>query len=477
MKRASIFGLTMFLFAGLNAQTPCEDGMAGEYPCDGYDLYKYMPLATIGGGDNGNDCWGWVDEESGREFVIYGRSDGTSFIEITDPINPAYRATMHTESIASLWRDVKVIGDYAFIVSEAFDHGMQIFNLNELLPLSGFPFNISPTLTYSAFGNAHNIVSNPETNFLYAVGTNTFNGGLHIINVNDPETPLLAGSFSDFYTHDAQAVVYHGNDVDYQGQEIVFCFNGGAGIAIVNAEDKSDVYLIKHLVYEDVYYTHQGWLSEDHNMLYFNDELDEVHNGNMTRTYMMNVEDLDNPVIIGFYEAENTAIDHNLYTEGDKIYASNYTSGLRVSSILEDGAIAPQGYFDTYPQDDSTEFVGTWSNYPYFPSGSIAVSCFDGLFILKSSDYVGVEEALETEYEFSIYPNPSSSTIRLQGISQRDCSLKIVDLSGKVVLEHSAIPSVNGLNLDVSSLSEGVYLLNIIHPLGEILGASKLVIK
>ena len=121
--------------------------------------------------------------------------------------------------------------------------------------------------------------------------------------------------------------------------------------------------------------------------------------------------------------------------------------------------------------------MGTWSNYPYFPSGSIAVSCFDGLFILKSSDYVGVEEALETEYEFSIYPNPSSSTIRLQGISQRDCSLKIVDLSGKVVLEHSAIPSVNGLNFDVSSLSEGVYLLNIIHPLGEILGASKLVIK
>ena len=477
MIRVLILGLALVLCLGLNAQTLCDEGMAGEYPCDGYDLYNYMPLATIGGGDNGNDCWGWVDEESGREFVIYGRSNGTSFIEITDPLNPAYRATLHTESVASLWRDVKVIGNYAFIVSEAVDHGMQIFNLNDLLPLSGFPFNISPTLTYNAFGNAHNIVSNPETNFLYAVGTNTFGGGLHIINVNAPETPLLAGSFSEFYTHDAQAVVYNGNDVDYQGQEIVFCFNGGAEIAIINAEDKSDVHLIKHLEYEDLFYTHQGWLSEDHNMLYFNDELDEVNNDNMTRTYMLNVEDLDNPMIIGFYEAENTAIDHNLYTRGDKIYASNYTSGLRVSSILEDGTIEPQGYFDTYPQDDSTEFVGTWSNYPYFPSGSIAVSCFDGLFIVKSSDHVGVEESLEFEQEFGIYPNPSCKTIRLHGISQRDCRIKVVDLSGKVVLEHSAIPSVNGLNLDVSRLSEGIYLLNIISPLGVVLGASKLVIE
>lgn len=478
MRKSLVLGLAVALFSGSTAQTICENGMAGNYPCDGYDLYKYFPLSMVGGGDNGNDCWGWVDDESGREFVLFGRSNGTSFIEITDPINSVYRATMTTASTSSLWRDVKVIGDYAFIVSEAGSHGMQILDLNELLPLDGFPFNISPTATYTAFGNAHNIVANPETNYVYAVGTNTFEGGLHIVDVSNPVNPILAGSYSEFYTHDAQAVIYQGADADYQGQEIVFCFNGGAGVAIVNAEDKSDVHLIKHVEYAESYYTHQGWLDDAHHILYFNDELDEMHNGNNTRTYMMNVDDLDNPEIIGFYEADNTAIDHNLYTLDDKLYASNYTSGLRVSTILEDGTIESQGYFDTFPQDDSTEFEGTWSNYPYFPSGSIAVSCFDGLFVLRPTGHNSVEEEqVENISSLNLMPNPATSTVQLSGIIERNCTVFVTDLNGKKVLEHSNIPSVNGLHLDISALKSGVYLMNVLNEKGEAVSNSKLVVE
>ena len=476
MRKFLFLSFAVALFSGVSAQTTCENGMADIYPCDGYDLYKYFPLTTIGGGDNGNDCWGWVDEESDREFVIFGRSNGTSFIEITDPVNSAYRATMTTATTSSLWRDIKVIGDYAYIVSEAGDHGMQILDLNELLPLGGFPFNISPTATYTAFGHAHNIVANPETNYLYAVGTNTFGGGLHVIDVSNPESPLIAGAFSDFYTHDAQAVIYQGADADYAGQEIVFCFNGAEGVAIVNAEDKGDIQLITQVGYEDVYYTHQGWLDESHHILYFNDELDEMHNGNNTRTYMMNVDDLDNPEIIGFYEADNTAIDHNLYTHNDKIYASNYTSGLRVSDILEDGSFEPQGYFDTFPQDDSTEFVGTWSNYPYFPSGSIAVSCFDGLFILRPTGHNSLGEVAESIQSLSILPNPANTTIKLQGVTERNCTLSVADLNGKIVIEHSNIPSLNGLNMDVSDLESGVYLMNVVKD-GVSIASSKLVVE
>ena len=78
---------------------------------------------------------------------------------------------------------------------------------------------------------------------------------------------------SEFYTHDAQAVIYNGPDEDYQGKEIVICFNGSSGVAIVNAEDKTDIQLIKHVTYDESAYTHQGWISEDHTMVYFNDEL------------------------------------------------------------------------------------------------------------------------------------------------------------------------------------------------------------
>ena len=63
-------------FSFTQAQTICENGFADIYACDGYDLYTHFPLSAVGGGDNGNDCWGWVDSESGREFVLFGRSLG-----------------------------------------------------------------------------------------------------------------------------------------------------------------------------------------------------------------------------------------------------------------------------------------------------------------------------------------------------------------------------------------------------------------
>ena len=479
MRISSTLILLLSLSLTTKAQTPCENGMADIYPCDGYDLLYHYPLEDIGGGDNGNDCWGWVDEESGREFVIYGRSNGTSFVDITDPLNPQHVAILPTESSSSLWRDIKVIGNYAYIVSEAPQHGLQIVNMEEILQLNGFPYIINPTHYYQGFGNSHNIVANPETNYVYAVGTNTFYGGLHIIDVSDPSSPLLAGSYSEFYTHDAQAVIYNGPDEDYQGQEIVFCFNGDQGVVIVNAEDKSDVQLIYHLTYDESAYTHQGWLSEDHSVVYFNDELDEQYGGYNTRTYMMDASDLDNPFIIGFYEAETISSDHNLYTHGGLLYASNYTSGLRVSTILDDGTIEPQGFFDTYPLNDTTTFDGTWSNYPFFPSGTIAVSNFDGLFLLRSSDWTNDnEDNLEvTTPSFSISPNPASTTLRINGLYV-NCGVRVHDASGKLVVDYNRIPSLNGLNIDIQGLVEGIYLVNLYDPINEsVIAAEKLVVN
>ena len=38
----------------------CENGFAGEYPCNNYDLIAHIDLTSLGG-DSGNDCWGWTD--------------------------------------------------------------------------------------------------------------------------------------------------------------------------------------------------------------------------------------------------------------------------------------------------------------------------------------------------------------------------------------------------------------------------------
>ena len=44
----------------------------------------------------------------------------------SDPVNPVYLGKLDTHTDPSLWRDIKTYNNYAFIVSEASGHGMQI---------------------------------------------------------------------------------------------------------------------------------------------------------------------------------------------------------------------------------------------------------------------------------------------------------------------------------------------------------------
>ena len=51
---------------------------------------------------------------------------------------------------------------------------------------------------------------------------------------------------------------------------------------------------------------------------------------------------------------------------------------------LENGELEEVAYFDTRPGTDAVEFVGAWSVYPYFPSGTVLLSdTLAGLLILS----------------------------------------------------------------------------------------------
>jgi choice-of-anchor B domain-containing protein len=438
---------------------------SGGYPCDNVELMDVESLSVLGGGDNGNDCWGWVDHETGREIAIFGRSNGTSFIDVTDPTDMKYFANLPTATSPSLWRDIKVYGEYAYIVSEAGDHGLQIVHMPNLMGLSTDEVTtISPDGYYSGFGNAHNIMINEETGYAYPIGTNTFNGGLHVLDLNDPLNPELVGAYDGAYSHDIHPIVYNGPDQDYAGKEVVVCFNGYNGISIVNAQDKSDIQLISQVSYAQSGYTHQGWVGDNHRFCYFNDELDESSFGNNTRTYILDIADLDAPVIIGYFEAPVESIDHNLYAIGDKLYQSNYLSGLRVLDVsdAENGNLELVGYFDTNPESDAPSFNGTWSNYPYFPSGNIAVSTFTHFFMVRPSDAISpnpvtVEESA-TAMAPAVYPNPAQSTIQLEGFDG-EAHLALYGMNGQWVKSWEGLPTTTGLHLAVGDLPEGVYVL------------------
>lgn len=373
----------------------CVGGDAGGYPCLAVNLLAFLPLAEIGGdhlGSEGNDIWGWTDPLTDREYALVGRVYGTSFVDITDPVNPVYLGELFAHNrVGSSWRDIKVRANHAFVVSEASGHGMQVFDLTSLRGLgpAGADDELPPAAHYDGFGSAHNLVINEASGYAYAVGTNTCAGGLHMIDISDPLNPTGAGCFSgDGYTHDAQCVNYSGPDPDYANREICFAYNEDT-ITIVDVTDKANPLQISRTSYVGEEYTHQGWLSEGQDLVFLDDELDERRQGHNTKTRAWDVWDLDAPLLIDVFTNTTGAIDHNQYVRGDFIFQANYVAGLRVLEIVRDSAgdyalLHEVAHFDIDPTSDSDVFSGAWSNYPYFPSGTIVVSGIEqGLFVLS----------------------------------------------------------------------------------------------
>jgi choice-of-anchor B domain-containing protein len=362
-----------------------DEGMAGPYPCRNIDLMAFLPHTEIGGG-SGNDIWGWTDPVTGREYALVGRSSGTAFVDISTPSRPVYLGDLPTKTAPSTWRGIKVFSDHAFIVSEALNHGMQVFDLKQLRDVSAPPVTFSENSHYGGFGSTHTLAINTRTGFAYAAGTRTCEGGLHVVDVRTPTAPKAAGCFGlDGYTHETQCVIYDGPDTFYRGREV--CFNSNEDtLTIVDATDKLEQVSLSRTGYGGSAYTHQGWLTEDQRFFLVNDEGDERAFGHPTRTWIWDVSDLDAPRIASSYDGPTPAIDHNLYIRGNLVYESNYRSGLRVldASEIAQGLLREVGFFDIVPPDDAPGFNGAWSAYPFFTSGSVIVNGIEqGLFVVK----------------------------------------------------------------------------------------------
>lgn len=370
---------------------PCENGMAGDYPCNGLDLVGQIPLTNFNAGA-GNDSWGWTDTTSGKEYALMGLDNGTAFIDITDDQNLVYLGKLPTATVNSSWRDVKVFKDHAFIVSEADGHGMQVFDMTRLRNVANAPENFTADTRYTGFGTAHNIVINEDTGFAYVVGTardDAFNGGAHFIDVNDPKNPVAANGYgASGYSHDAQVVSYIGPDTDYAGAELFIGANEN-NVVLVDVSDKDNPVQISSVQYGNKGYTHQGWFTDDQRYFILGDELDEINFGLNSRTLIFDFSDLDDPKLHTTYTANFSAIDHNGYVKGNDFYLANYTAGIRVLDIsgISSKTISEIGFFDTFPSNNTADFNGSWSVYPYFDSGKIVISDINrGLFVVKKSN-------------------------------------------------------------------------------------------
>jgi choice-of-anchor B domain-containing protein len=411
----------------------CVDGVAKipgtdhEYSCLNYDLMGHVSLKEMDA-EAGNDCWGWTDLRTGREYAIMGVDNGTVFIDITDPTNPLYLGKLPTATVDSSWRDMKVYNDHVYIVSEAPDHGLQVFNLAKLRGLES-SIIFSADYTLNQFGQAHNIAINEDSGHAYIAGScydppcksdRSNSKGLYVFDLSNPLNPEVVTELPSFgYSHDAQIVKYKGPDQDYVGKEIYIGSNENK-VDIVDVTNKSEPKLISTFLY-DHQYTHQSWLTDDHKYVLLGDELDELDSDYKlkvdakTTTIIIDLSDLDDPQPHYNYESETKAIDHNGYVKGTEFFLASYTAGLRVLDVLniDQKSISEKGFFNTFnnhhdhdhgsfnklstrqqdPGDhigkkgESEAFNGAWSVYPFFKSENVIISDINsGLFIVKKKN-------------------------------------------------------------------------------------------
>ncbi|MBK8601448.1 MAG: choice-of-anchor B family protein [Flavobacterium sp.] len=452
--------LSTLLVAGLSqAQTPCVNGFAGAYPCNNIDLMAQLDFPQIGGNNNtrGSGCWGWTDPLTNKEYALMGCSTHTAFVDITNPSVPIYlgKLNAHNNS-SSIWRELTVYNNHAYIVSEANGHGLQIFDLTRLRNVTT-PQTFTVDARYDGFGNCHTVSVNQTSGFLYCDGTGTFNGGPHVLDLQNPVSPTFSfGYATEEYTHDAQIIIYDGPDPDHQGKELFIGANE-TKVVIVDVTDKQNPTTLSTFFYGNTGYTHQGWFTSDKRYWILGDELDELNFGFNSKSIIVDMTDLDNPILKGEYSGPTEAIDHNGFVRGNEFFLANYTAGLRIlntSNITATNTMTEVGFFDSYPEDNSANFNGAWNNYPYFPSGTIIISDIDrGLFVVRKNAILASETFIANDYK--VYPNPASLYFAVNSEVEVE-SVVLYDLLGK------AIKSYNKSDrYDVSDLNKGLYFVKV----------------
>ena len=359
-------------------------------------LLGWVPLSEFGvggsGSASGNDVWGYTSP-SGREYAIVGMDNGTGFVEVTDPGAPVVVDFEPHNSSPSLWRCVKVYQQYAYAGSEA-GGDIQVFNLTNI---------DSGVVTASAVGGGctashsetHTLAVDTTSGFLYRAGggftpcSGGLPAGLVIYSLANPAVPVQVGQWvTGRYVHECQVETW---DVagPHFGKQIALCFtetSSGGGdprFTILDVTNKGAIVQLASIVYTGGQFSHQGWTSANKQHLYLNDELDDGSFGG-ARTRIFSIANLAAPSYLGFFSSGAPSIDHNLYVKDNRIYESNYRSGLRVFDNTVPTAPTQIGFFDTWPEDDGQDFNSLWSNYPFFDSGTIVGGDIEkGLFVWR----------------------------------------------------------------------------------------------
>ncbi|MCI4647559.1 MAG: hypothetical protein MRY85_05065, partial [Phaeodactylibacter sp.] len=182
--RLVTFACLLFFPSFFHAQDALNVSLCGQYnPGDG----------------RASGSWSYVGAD-GTEYALLGAQTGTAVVEIGTNGDLTERAFI--PGPPSNWREITVVGDHAYVVTEggANPHpGMQVIDL------SGLPQDATLATTYNAQFNRGHIIQKDifeEQPYVFVCGTTT-TSGVHFIDVSDPANPQQVGLYQPgYYIHD-----------------------------------------------------------------------------------------------------------------------------------------------------------------------------------------------------------------------------------------------------------------------------------
>ena len=337
--------------------------------------YNIELLSNVSIGHEGNDIWGYVDEQ-GTEYAVMGGDTATYIFDLTDPTQPEIVASIVGD--LSIWRDFKSYGHYIYGIAYRGNDGMLVIDM------SGAPETITyeyyaPQVVHMVDGEivldapftvAHNIFID-EDGYIYFSDCPGFHRGVAVFKIGDnPLQPEFVSIFNSNVSHD----IYVKDGKAFSSD--IFA----DGFSVWDVSDQvNPVQIGFHKTTRE--FTHNSWLSDDGNYLFTTDEQGAAFIESYDVRDPSNIKFLDKIQVID--AGIRNVIPHNTHYYDGFLITSYYVDGVVVFDASRPDNLVEVGRYDTY-FGELSGYHGCWGAYPYLPSGNIIASDIEsGLFVLK----------------------------------------------------------------------------------------------
>lgn len=317
--------------------------------------------ANSSSGNNYSALWGY--SANGKEYAILGGNQSIYFIDVTDSTNIRVCGSFTTHF--SNWHEMKTYSHYAYLVSEADNSGVQIFDLANL------PVSVAYVGQYNPPGHSRTHSIQQSGPYLYLNG-GTFNG-IKVLDLSvNPTVPIPRGLWNGYYVHDCSVV----NDT-------IWAANISDGkMSVINAQNKDNMTTITSWTNGPNPFPHNSALTSGRKFIFTTDETLTPPG----RLKIWNIQDLTDIQLVNIWtptEVFKNGVIHNVELYGNQLVAAYYSVGVKIWDVTTPGNPVEIGWYDTYPESNSNEYTGCWGVYK-FPSGKIIASDRTrGLFVLR----------------------------------------------------------------------------------------------